>query len=116
VHEVNKSICIDNLQHSEIADLFKKSKVFLSYDTRTFFSNLAVLSGCHSVVIPDKDPLGNDTPEPAVFKESGIAWGLENYQSAYQFRNKQIDQLREANRKSILSVESFIKYWMEHIK
>ncbi|MGI2258570.1 hypothetical protein [Shewanella sp. GXUN23E] len=50
----NESICIDGMSHKEIADIFRRSKRFISYDNYTAYSIFAVLCGCESVVVPEE--------------------------------------------------------------
>ena len=54
VHDKN-AICLDGLSHKEIADVFKRCERFISYDDYTAYSLFAVLCGCHSIVVPDKN-------------------------------------------------------------
>lgn len=52
IHDLTNSICIDGKTHKEVSEIFKRVKTFISYDSETFFSALAVISGAESVVIP----------------------------------------------------------------
>lgn len=81
VHDLDESVLIDGLSHSEIASIFKKVKYFFSYDPLTAYSLFAVLCGCCSIVIPDED-----VPEEIWYPDKrdryGIAYGVENIQWA----------------------------------
>lgn len=115
VHDANSSVCIDNLSHKEISALFKRSKMFISYDPRTFFSNLAVLSGCTSVVVPDSDERGIELARPSIFDSTGIAWGFSDVDRAQAERLAAIDQLRRSSDVSIDSVKKFVDFWQREL-
>lgn len=106
---------IDGLPHEEIALLFNRCSVFISYDMHTLYSQYAALCGCTSIVIP----------EPGVTKTQvypderdcyGIAYGFDDIQNA----KTQIQQLRnnlaERDRLATLSVQEFIKKTQLHFQ
>jgi len=53
VHHDKDAILIDGLSHAEIADIFKRVKTFISYDSKTAYSIFAAVSGVESIIIPD---------------------------------------------------------------
>lgn len=75
IHDDN-AICVDGLSHRQIANIFKRTKRFISYDDYTAYSIFASLCGCESIVVPD----GKKTIEewyPCISDRYGIAYGLE---------------------------------------
>jgi hypothetical protein len=73
------SICIDGLDHSEIADIFKKCEYFISYDDYTAYSLFAILCGCKSIVIPD-DNISINEWYPNIKDRYGISYGFSKEQ------------------------------------
>lgn len=75
-HDLNESVLIDGKSHSEIAEIFKNCRMFVSYDTYTAYSLFAVLCGAKSIVIPDEG-VGIDEWYPDPHDRNGIAYGFE---------------------------------------
>lgn len=80
VHNLDNSILIDGKSNQEIADIFRSVETFISYDPSTLYSNLAVLCGCNSVVIP-LDGISENEWKPN-YVGYGIAYGFENMSKA----------------------------------
>ena len=59
-HDLHDSVCIDELSHSEISEIFKRVKYFYCYDTLTTFVHLAVVCGCKVILMPDSGILKKD--------------------------------------------------------
>ena len=76
VHNLENSIQIDGKSNDEIADIFRSVETFISYDPSTLYSNLAVLCGCQSVVIPSEGISENDWKPNYI--SYGVAYGFEN--------------------------------------
>jgi hypothetical protein len=85
VHDESDSILIDGLSHSEISNIFKRVKTFISYDTKTAFSAFASICGADSIVIPDPG-VKLDAWEPDAQYRYGIAYGFENIAWARETR------------------------------
>lgn len=77
VHETNDAILIDNLSIHEVAEIFKRVKMFISYDPITAFSRYALLCHCPSVII-----LGEDEKEttfrPDIDEAMMYAYSIED--------------------------------------
>ncbi|HEC26263.1 MAG TPA: WavQ [Gammaproteobacteria bacterium] len=104
VHDLNDSVLIDGLPHAEIAEIFNRSEMCISYDMYTMYSRYAAACGCLSIVVP----------EPAVDKYQwrpeeelrwGIAYGFDDVEWAKSTQNKVLPSLmnqeKEANQASI---------------
>ena len=108
-HDLTYSILIDGRDLEEIARIFKKVKVFYSYDTRTAFSHLAVLCGCDSVVIPDSGVPESEWASEGEELYSGIAYGIENLDKARMTAPRLKPYLLGAEQRTVQSVVSFMK-------
>jgi hypothetical protein len=115
VHDLNDSICIDGKSHSEIAHIFKHIKTFISYDTETFYSSLAVVSGAISVVIPDSDTITSEVRQTRPI-ENGIAYGFDDIPRAMSTKQMLIDKLKKMESDSKTNVSEFIEFWENRLK
>lgn len=95
---------IDNLSEEDKVRILNKCEYCYSYDTQTFYSSIAAVCGCKSIVKlePGKskeDYFGTDDREPY-----GVAYGesLEELKRAEATRQKLIDSLdfKKSNRKN----------------
>ena len=106
-HDLENSILIDGKNNQEIADIFRSVETFISYDTNTFYSSLAVLCGCNSVVIP-LDGVSEDEWRPNKETRNGVAYGIENLEEAKATAVLARDALLEKERNSQECVQKFI--------
>ncbi|MFW1754396.1 hypothetical protein [Acinetobacter wanghuae] len=109
VHPEN-SICVDGLNHSETAAIFKRSKRFISYDLYTAYSHFAVLCGCESVVVPD-ERVSLSEWYPKMTDRLGVAYGFDADQIKFSLDTKKdlIDKLLNENLLSIQSVRTALE-------
>ena len=110
-HDLDDSIKIDLLSHKEVAAVFRRVEYFYSYDVYTAYSIFAVLSGCKSIVIPDKGVTIDDW-YPNKEDRYGISYGINDLSNADKtvklVKNRILDE--EANSKSNVSkfvIEAF---------
>lgn len=108
VHDLNNSILIDGMSHSETAAIFKRVKRFISYDTYTAYSIFAILCGCESIVIPD-DGISEKQWYPSEEDRYGIAYGFDRLDWASATKELQISRVITEHDNSILSVDRFAK-------
>jgi predicted Ser/Thr protein kinase len=107
VHDLRDSILIDGKSHQEIAKIFKSVKCFISYDTNTAFSHLAVLCGCDSVVIPDENVTEeNWYPNPK--DRYGIAYGFENIEKSQSTKHMLESEIKNIELINIEQTKKFI--------
>lgn len=109
-HDIRNSILIDDKPHEEVAKIFKSVKQFISYDTKTFYSSLALLSGCESIVIPD-DNVTIDEWDSSGIGRLGIAYGWDDLKRAKATKNERINLLKESESKSVESIKEFMNFW-----
>lgn len=107
-HNLENSILIDNLSQVEIAKLFNKCETFISYDTQSFYSTLAVMCGCRSIVIPDKG-VGIEEWSSDPSNRFGIAYGFDNIDEAERTKHLLLNRLAELENYSLQSVKDFVK-------
>lgn len=108
VHDSN-SVCIDNLSHEEIARLFNEKEKFISYDAQSVYSTYAVLCGCKSIVIPDKNTSRDiwASNKDLVF---GVMYGLSDKVNVKSNnKDKILEHLKKIENNNIKSVNKFIK-------
>lgn len=104
VHDLSDSVQIDGLSHQETAAIFRKSKVFYSYDELTLYSQYAALCGCISVVIPDKFKTRQEWVAKAPISKYGIAYGLDDIEHSQMTLHKvaeYFDELESDSRKTV---------------
>lgn len=107
-HDLTDSILIDRrVDPIEVARIFKTVKTFYSYDSRTAYSQLAVLCGAQSVVIPD--PSESITGWLEDGRRYGVAYGIENLDTAERTAHLLKPFLQERADRSIESVSAFMK-------
>ena len=110
IQDHSQDTLIDDLNHSQVANVFRQSKYFISYDEHTAYSIFAVLCGCISVVVPgDGIPIENWYPNEE--DRFGIAYGLENIEwsvlTAHKVREHVLlEEQNSADRVSMFAEES----------
>lgn len=104
------SILIDNLSHQEVSNIFKRTKRFISYDDYTAYSIFAVLCGCESIVVPDKNITKNQW-YPLETDRYGIAYGFEEDEinQANRTREKVLEHILIEHQKTHDTVIAFIE-------
>lgn len=78
---------IDGLSESEIVSLFNKCKYCISYDTQTFYSSIAAICGCISVVVPEPGKTRKDYCDDE--SGYGIAYGFSNDELEYAIKTRE---------------------------
>lgn len=115
VHDLNNSILIDGLSHEEISLIFKRVKTFISYDTKTMYSLMAIACGAESVVVPDEG-VSKEQWEPNIVRSYGIAYGMDDLDNARKTVPDALKQLDEFSLASKNSVFEFTKEVKEYFK
>ena len=98
---------IDGKPHNVIADIFRQSKFFISYDLFTMYLIYAALCGCVPIVIPDPE-ISSCEWRRHHFMKYGIAYGIDEVDYAVSTRDMLIDHLNFLEKESLNSVKNFV--------
>lgn len=104
---LENAILIDEKSHTEIAEIFKSVRLFISYDLYTAYSDFAVLCGCVSVVIPE-DGLSEERWRADPATRYGIAYGFDKVEQATKTAHLVLEHILEEQRNETKKVESFL--------
>ena len=88
---------IDNRSEQEIVNIFNKSKYCISYDTQTFYSIIASICGCISIIM-----LENGKSKSDYVSENDTTYGL-----AYGNNSEEIEYAIRTRRALIKKIENF---------
>ena len=107
---LNDAILIDGKKHSEISQIFKRVKYFISFDPHTAFSRFAALCGCISIVVPIEGVKEEDW-EPDLEKRYGVSYGFDEIkikQALSTVGELKRQMIKEEN-ESVIAVGKFIE-------
>lgn len=107
VHDTADSILIDGKSHKEVAAIFKSVKRFISYDPQTYYSYLAVVAGCESVVVPSGDT-SKEQWKPNVEDRYGLAYGFDDIELALTTRDLALERQISLDNDSQRSARDFM--------
>ena len=107
VHDLQDSILIDNLEHEEIASVFKRVKTFISYDVHTAYTRFAAMCGANVVVIPNKGVTKKEWL-PYEWQRLGAAYGFEDLEYSISTKHLVESVVRDMESKQIDGVKIFI--------
>jgi len=114
VHNLENSILIDGKSNREIADIFRSVKTFISYDPTTLYSNLAILCGCQSIVIPIDGITKSQWYKTSL--NHGIAYGFEDPSNTQVSASTMREILSLGEEKSKELVRLFVNEANEYFK
>lgn len=106
---------IDDMTEEDKVNTFNKCEFCYSYDTQTFYSSIAALCGCKSIVVLEPGKTKKDYIGPDDSDSYGVAYGtsLDELHRAEATRNLLIDSL-DFSKKNKENTSLFIKYIKEH--
>jgi hypothetical protein len=107
VHHDKDAILIDGLSHSATAEVFRRVKTFISYDSRTAYSVFASLCGADSIVIPDAG-VSIDEWIPKELRY-GLSYGFENIDWARSTRPNLMNMIQNDIRNTEKTIHSFVQ-------
>lgn len=104
------SILIDDMSHKDVANVFKHSKRFISYDDYTAYSLFAVLCGCESIVVPGNG-ITKEQWYPNPTDRYGIAYGFsdDEIKLANETKSKVLEHILNEHKRSFENVVSFVR-------
>ena len=115
VHDLTDSVCIDEMSHEEIAEIFNRCEYFISYDLYTMYSRYAVLCGCTSIVIPYEN-LSKEAWMPDKKLRHGIAYGFDDIDFAKKTSKYVLDDLKKEEKQANESVKAFVQISEKYFK
>lgn len=108
VHDLKDSVLVDKLSHTEMARVFNRVQLCVSYDPYTMYSLFAALCGCVSVVVPEPG-VSKETWYPDPKDRYGLAYGFDDIASAIETQPLLLPHLKAQESRSNRSVQSFVE-------
>ncbi len=106
LHDPERDICLDGLDHKSIADHFNRCQRFICYDEATMYSQFAAICGCLSIVVPgfyhNRDAWVADRP----IAKYGVAFGMSDTDHAISTQHllaQHLLMLEENGRDTVLN-------------
>jgi hypothetical protein len=110
------SLQVDGKSHAELAEIFAKAQMFISYDLHTAYSLYASLCGCDSVVVPrpgmskEQWKIGKDQSDL-----DGIAYGYEDIERARKTRHAMIARVHQVQAINLQAMNTFLATCERHL-
>lgn len=108
IPETADAICIDGMNHAQVADVMNSCEIFYTYDEATMFSHYAVLCGCDSVVVPGFYDNREQWAEEHDFFRHGIAYGVDDLPHARATAHKVAELLAAKEQEGVEMVRNFV--------
>jgi len=105
-HSLENSVLVDDLSHRELAAVFNRVEMCISYDTYTLYSAFAAMCGCTSVVVPQPGMTKEDW-YPDERDRYGQAWGFDDVDWARRTAPLLLPHLKAQEREANASVGQF---------
>ena len=99
--------------HDILIDIFNKYERFISYDTHTYYSIIAAMCGCTSIVIKDNE-ITSDAYYKNDFVKYGISYGFEDEEHSKNSKIFVKDYINHLYYKSMDTVYSFNQYCLDN--
>jgi len=111
------SICIDGKNSDQIREIMKKVKYFVSFDPYTYYSAMAVVYGCYSLVLPSLDLSKKEIIEwkKRFKKEPWLAFSEDELDRSWEKRFKLLEFFNASLQKSRQNVKDFDNFWTTRI-
>lgn len=114
----NNSFVLDNVvgNMSAVVDVLSRTKVFISYDTDTYYSIIARLCGASSIIIERDGVSKKDFFESRVFFKFGISYGFGMFEEAEDSSDKIVGHLMSLSERSLQTVKNLIDVCQCHLE
>ena len=96
-----------------LMDIFNNHERFISYDIHTYYSIIAAMCGCTSIVIKDND-LSSDDYYKNEFVRYGISYGFEDEEHSKHSKILVKDHMNYLYSKSMQTIYSFHQYCLDN--
>ncbi|MDY5576778.1 MAG: hypothetical protein SPF70_04785, partial [Lachnospiraceae bacterium] len=106
-------LIVDNLSEIEKVKVFNNCKYCISYDTQTFYSTIASICGCISIVVTEKGKSRKDycgTGE--IIYGVAYGWEEEEINFALKTREKMLEKIVERQRQNLAETQAFVNLCM----
>lgn len=90
-------------------------KYFITYNVATYYSVIASMCGCISIILYDGIKEDN-VKEKVITHKYGIAYGFEEVEESISNKELLKPYLNEVTNNSIKTIENFIFYWTSELK
>jgi hypothetical protein len=107
VHNLENSVCVDEMSHQERALAFNRAEYFYTYDLYTMYSRYAAICGCVPIIIPD-ETVSREQWIPAEEERYGLAYGLEDVPWARETRGKMFERMKREEKEEVLMLTRFV--------
>lgn len=107
-HDLSNSIQIDGLTLEQKADIFNTTETFYSYDACCFYSFLAGICGCTSVVFPDEKVPKEQWTNGLEIMKYGVAYGLDDIKWAKNTQHLMMENYESLKSKTELQVHEMV--------
>jgi hypothetical protein len=118
--ELNKhnqdAVNVQSFKLEDTIDLFNKKERFISYDTATYYSVLAALCGCISIVIPDEGLTKDQFRKNISTNKYGIAYGLNDIEHAQETHHLVREHIQFLQNECEELVKNYLTDCIRHIK
>lgn len=106
------AICIDGMSFEKVKMVLKTVKYFISFDPHTYFSNLAVVHGCYSIV---SCPEFDGAEITAAASRPFIAFSDQQLEDSWDHRAKLLHRFDENMLLARHNVKEFHQFWLNRI-
>jgi len=109
------AIQVDGKSHEELAKIFAKAKMFISYDLHTAYTVYASMCGCDSVVVPrsgvskEQWKIGKDVSDL-----DGVAYGFDDIERAKKTRASMVARILREYSFNLQAMENFLASCRAH--
>jgi hypothetical protein len=107
VHDMADSQLVDGLSHEQLAEVFNRVTMCVSYDLYTMYSMFAALCGCASVVVP-QEGISREQWYPDPRDRYGIAYGFDDVEHAQGTRHLLLPHLKAQESLANETVRAFV--------
>jgi len=98
-----------------LVDKLNTKKYFITYNVATYYSAIASMCGCISIILHDGIKEDN-VKEKVIANKYGVAYGFEEVDESISNRELLKPYLNEVTNNSIRTIENFILYWESKLK
>lgn len=113
----DQSICIDGKKTQEIREIMKQVKYFISFDPYTYYSTMASVYGCYSLIIAPDDQSETEILEwnKRSEEEPWLAFYENQLENSWRNRRKLLEYFDNSLQQSRNNVKKFHNFWTNRI-